>query len=87
MTTPNAVGRLLFAQLLHGLARSEPEWLDALEAAGFLTERFGDLTYALSHRFGGYYMDVGASGKIGNGSVRRYFARSDYICANRHARG
>lgn len=69
LTPPMAVARLMFQKLLHGDARQHPEKLDALEKAGFKTDRFGDLIHSLAHRFGGYYMDVGASAKIGQGLV------------------
>lgn len=66
-----AVARLMFSQMLHGHARQNPEINDALEKAGFKVDRFGDLIHSLAHRFGGYYMDVGVSAKIGKGLVSR----------------
>lgn len=54
---------------LHAKARKEPERFDALEKAGFLLDRDGDISYYLFQRFGGHYMDVGTSAKIASGLV------------------
>lgn len=56
--------------VLQGKARQEPERFDALEKAGFLLDRDGDMIYQIFERFGGHYMDVGASKKISSGMVR-----------------
>ena len=50
-------------------AAQEPERFDALERAGFLLDRGGDISTYLFERFGGHYMDVGASAKIAKGLV------------------
>ena len=42
---------------LHALARQEPERFDALEQAGFKTERYGSLTHHLYNRMGGHYSE------------------------------
>ena len=70
LTVPLAVSRLVSMLVLHGMARAEPERFDALEKAGFKTVRYGDIIYQVFDRFGGHYMDVGASAKIANGLVR-----------------
>jgi hypothetical protein len=54
---------------LHEKIRNDPERFDALERAGFKLDRYGDLMYCMYERFGGHYMDVGASGKIARGQV------------------
>lgn len=70
LTVPLAVIRLISMLVLHAMARAEPERFDALEKAGFKTVRYGDIIYQVFDRFGGHYMDVGASAKIANGLVR-----------------
>ena len=70
LTVPLAVSRLISMLVLHGMARAEPERFDALEKAGFKTVRYGDIIYQVFDRFGGHYMDVGASAKIAKGLVR-----------------
>lgn len=54
---------------LHEMANEQSDFFDALEAAGFKTERYGDLISALYERLGGHYMNVGASEKIAKGLV------------------
>lgn len=68
-TGPMAVGRLLAQMGLNGEASREPERFDALERAGFKTERYGDIMWQIYERMGGHYMDVGTSAKIANGQV------------------
>lgn len=70
MSSPTNVTRLMALNGLTNMAREEPERFDALERAGFKTERFGDLYQHLYERFGGHYMDVGASAKVAQGLVR-----------------
>ncbi|GAB7349290.1 hypothetical protein MBLNU459_g8434t2 [Dothideomycetes sp. NU459] len=67
---PLAVARLLVNANLHAAARNQPERFDALERAGFCTERYGDLLYQLYVRLGGHYIDVGASAKIAKGLIK-----------------
>jgi len=69
MTGPSAAGRLMAKTTLDGMAREEPERFDALERAGFLVERYGDIFWHLFERGGGHYMDVGTSRKIADGKV------------------
>jgi hypothetical protein len=47
----------------------EPERFNALEKAGFKISRDGLLAEHIFERFGGHYVDVGASAKISNGLV------------------
>ncbi|KPM39840.1 hypothetical protein AK830_g6729 [Neonectria ditissima] len=69
-SSPAVLGRLMGSRSLHAKARNEPERFDALEKAGFLLDREGDLSYYLLERFGGHYMDVGTSAKIANGLIK-----------------
>lgn len=68
-STPLAVTRLIYQTLLHGMASQGSQPFDGLEAAGFKTERYGDMVHSLYERFGGHYLDVGASRKICAGQV------------------
>lgn len=54
---------------LHSKAAQEPGRFDALEKAGFLLDRDGDIIYQIFERFGGHYMDVGTSARIASGQV------------------
>jgi hypothetical protein len=66
----------VLAQLYNGnishRASMEPERFDALEKAGFKLVRNGQLAVHIFERFGGHYLDVGASKKIVDGKVRSY---------------
>jgi thioredoxin reductase len=68
-SNPLAIGRLSNMRILHKMADEEPERFDALEKANFKLIRHGDIVYQLFERFGGHYMDVGASQKIADGLV------------------
>ncbi|KAG7071325.1 Flavin-containing monooxygenase [Colletotrichum scovillei] len=52
---------------LHGMAQENSARFDALERAGFKTERFGDIISVLYDKLGGHYIDVGTSAKISQG--------------------
>ncbi|RLL95867.1 hypothetical protein CFD26_105769 [Aspergillus turcosus] len=67
---PLAVSRLITMAALNTQAEAEPERFAALERASFRTERYGDLVTLLSERFGGHYMDIGASAKIAQGLIK-----------------
>jgi hypothetical protein len=69
LTQPFAIQDLISQRGLHAQARQEPERFDALEKAGFKTERYGSLSHHPYNRMGGHYMDVGASAKIAKGLV------------------
>lgn len=73
---PIPVIRLMSMQFLNSQAEQQPERFDALEKAGFLTERYGDIIHHIYERNGGHYMDVGASALIAQGKV--YYA---HFCA------
>jgi hypothetical protein len=55
--------------ILQSMAKEDPKRYDALARAGFKTDPYGDLILHLYERFGGHYMDVGASAKIADGLV------------------
>jgi hypothetical protein len=67
------VARLINRAVLNGMAAQEPERFEKLAAAGFKVIRDGDIVYQLFEKFGGHYMDVGASGKIADGLVSLSF--------------
>ncbi|KAK7415662.1 hypothetical protein QQX98_005694 [Neonectria punicea] len=67
---PAVLGRLMGSRSLNAKARKEPERFDALEKAGFLLDRDGDISYYLFQRFGGHYMDVGTSAKISSRLIK-----------------
>lgn len=70
MSGPNALGRLMINAGLDAFAAQEPARFDALEKAGFKTERYGDLMFHLTERAGGHHMDVGAGQKIVDGKIK-----------------
>jgi hypothetical protein len=70
---PAALGRIMSGMVLRKKAAQEPERFDALEKAGFLLDRDGDMIYQIFQRFGGHYMDVGTSQKISSGLVSLTF--------------
>lgn len=69
MSTPYAVARLIASTALAAMAKQDPARFDALEAAGFRVERYGDIWYHLCERGGGHYVDVGCSKMISDGAV------------------
>ncbi|KAK5327269.1 hypothetical protein LTR93_002653 [Exophiala xenobiotica] len=70
LTNPLALSRLVSMFILNGMAKAEPERFDDLEKAGFKVIRYGDIIYQVFDRFGGHYMDVGASAKISKGLIK-----------------
>jgi hypothetical protein len=66
---PLSIIRLLTNFHLHAMANQQSGFFDGLEAAGFQTERYGDLNSVLFERNGGHYMDVGVSEKVAKGFV------------------
>jgi hypothetical protein len=68
-SAPWSVSRLFLQDVLHNLASKDPERFDNLSKSGFNVERYGDLTYQLTVRRGGHYIDVGTSKKISKGLV------------------
>lgn len=69
-SSPAALGRIMSRAILHSKAAQEPERFDALEKAGFLFDRDGDIIYQIFERFGGHYMDVGTSARIASGQIQ-----------------
>ncbi len=69
LSTPYAVNRLIANTALAAMAKQDPARFDALEAAGFRVERYGDIWYHLCERGGGHYVDVGCSKLISEGAV------------------
>ncbi|KAK3901900.1 hypothetical protein C8A05DRAFT_44560 [Staphylotrichum tortipilum] len=69
-TTPLGIARLVNRTVLNGMAAQDPERFERLAAAGFKVIRDGDIVYQLFEKFGGHYMDVGASGKIAAGFIK-----------------
>lgn len=69
-TFPNKVVREITNMVVHGLVRANPERFDALEKQGFKVDRFGDLYACLFERFGGHYVDIGASARIAKGEIK-----------------
>lgn len=55
LTQPYAVQDLMSQGGMHAMARKSPERFDALEKAGFKTERYGSITHHLYNRMGGHY--------------------------------
>ena len=68
--TPNSIGRQLALGGISAAAARGPERFDALELAGFRVERNMDLYACLYERYGGHYLDVGASRKVADGLIK-----------------
>ncbi|KAF8862065.1 flavin-containing monooxygenase [Acephala macrosclerotiorum] len=68
-TFPVPIMSLLYKGF-HHRASLEPSRFDALEKSGFKLERNGNLAENLFERFGGHYIDVGASAKISQGLIK-----------------
>ncbi|KEF60298.1 uncharacterized protein A1O9_05149 [Exophiala aquamarina CBS 119918] len=69
-SNPWSISRLYLQDFLHNLAAKEPQRFDDLANSGFKVERHGDLTYQLTVRRGGHYIDVGTSEKISEGLIK-----------------
>ena len=69
-TYPNKILREIVNSAVHTGISAHPERFDALEHAGFQLERFGDIYYNLYVRFGGHYVDIGASDRIARGEIK-----------------
>ncbi|KAI9679692.1 MAG: hypothetical protein M1822_007298 [Bathelium mastoideum] len=69
-TYPMKVSREMTNRAIHRSIKDHPEHFDALETAGFMVDRFGDIFDNLYVRIGGHYIDTGASQKIANGEIR-----------------
>ena len=71
---------MMGSKMLRG--KTELERFDSLERAGFKLDRDGDMASYLFGRFGGYYLDVGASAKISKGLVSLLFAPPPMLFAS-----
>lgn len=69
LTNPFAISEVMSKAVLNDMASQEPERFDALERAGFKTERYGNIQEHILVRLGGHYMDVGASKMVADGLV------------------
>ena len=69
-TYPNKVMREMVNRTAWNGIENSPERFDALEKAGFKVERYGDIYDNIYVRFGGHYVDVGASARIAKGEIK-----------------
>ncbi|KAK0934573.1 hypothetical protein LTR29_013839 [Friedmanniomyces endolithicus] len=69
-TYPNKIMREMINRAVWSGIRRSPERFDALEREGFKVDRFGDIYDNLYVRFGGHYVDIGASARIAGGEIR-----------------
>ena len=69
-TYPNKVMREMINGAVWNGIKQSPERFDALEQAGFKVDRFGDIYNNLYVRFGGHYVDIGASARIAKGEIK-----------------
>ncbi|KAK3697808.1 hypothetical protein LTR37_017273 [Vermiconidia calcicola] len=69
-TYPNKIMRELINRAVWAGIKASPERFDALERAGFKVDRFGDTYNNLYVRFGGHYVDIGASARIAKGEIK-----------------
>ncbi|KAK5174270.1 uncharacterized protein LTR77_001350 [Saxophila tyrrhenica] len=69
-TYPNKILREVVNNHVWAGIKSSPERFDALEKAGFMLDRFGDTYNNLYVRFGGHYVDIGASARIAKGEIK-----------------
>lgn len=69
-TYPNKIMREITNSAVYAAVDASPERFDALERAGFKVDRYGDIYSYLYIRFGGHYVDIGASQRIVDGKIR-----------------
>ncbi|KAF7196322.1 putative indole-3-pyruvate monooxygenase YUCCA8 [Pseudocercospora fuligena] len=70
VTMPTKITRQIVNRTVHGLIGRNPELFDGLERAGFRVDRYGDLFTHLYIRYGGHYVDIGASERIIKGEIK-----------------
>lgn len=70
VTQPNKILRQMANAGVWAGIKANPERFDALEKAGFKVDRYGDIFTHLYIRFGGHYVDTGASGRIVKGEIK-----------------
>lgn len=71
------LGQLYKGAIAHQ-ASMEPERFNPLEEVGFRVDRDGNLGEYFFGRFGGHYVDVGASKKIADGLVKNLLSYSSH---------
>ncbi|KAK5113297.1 hypothetical protein LTR85_010914 [Meristemomyces frigidus] len=69
-TYPNKIMRETLNRVMWMLVKHSSERFDALEKAGFKLDRYGDIYNNLYVRFGGHYVDIGASARIAKGEIK-----------------
>ncbi|KAK3111116.1 hypothetical protein LTR53_013950 [Teratosphaeriaceae sp. CCFEE 6253] len=69
-TYPNKIMREIINRAVWGAIKASPDRFDALERAGFMIDRYGDTYDNLYVRFGGHYVDIGASARIASGEIK-----------------
>lgn len=69
-TYPNKIMRELTNSAVYTAVDANAKRFDALERAGFKVDRYGDIYSYLYIRFGGHYVDIGASQRIVNGEIK-----------------
>ncbi|KAH7010955.1 hypothetical protein B0J12DRAFT_691058 [Macrophomina phaseolina] len=67
---PLNVARVATLEAVRKEVDKMPEYYDALERAGFRTERYIDLVAMVFERLGGHFFDVGAAAKIVDGTIK-----------------
>ncbi|EME84662.1 uncharacterized protein MYCFIDRAFT_187580 [Pseudocercospora fijiensis CIRAD86] len=70
VTMPTKVSREIVNRTVHDRIDRNPELFDGLERAGFKVDRYGDLFTHLYIRYGGHYVDIGASERIIKGEIK-----------------
>ena len=70
ITYPNKIMREMINRAVWAGIKANPDRFDALEKAGFKLDRWGDTYYHLFVRFGGHYVDIGASDRIAKGEIK-----------------
>ena len=69
-TMPMKITREIINYNVHAGIKAHPERFDALEAADFRLDRYGDVYSNIFVRFGGHYIDSGASARIVKGEIK-----------------
>ena len=69
-TYPHKILREMVNQEVHSAIRANLDRFDALESAGCMLNRFGDIYDNLYIRFGGHYVDIGCSERIAKGDIK-----------------
>ncbi|OAG42701.1 hypothetical protein AYO21_02984 [Fonsecaea monophora] len=67
---PNKILRDILKTIHEAAARRDQARFDDLERSGFRVDRHTPLMDNILHRYGGYYIDIGASSHIARGDIR-----------------